>query len=390
MDRLRARLAVVAALFRLRGISCDLPACGLSRLLSNFIRVGEGACHSRPLAPRRSTQRGDSLRRLDQRGESLRRLGQRGATLVEFVVVVPTVLFLLMNLIQYGLLYHTKSQLNYAAFEAARAGTTQNASPAAIRTAFTRAMTGYHGGGTSTAQLAASYAKAITENPYVRIEILSPTKESFDDYHSPELASKLKTSSRVIPNSNLAFIQCPVDVAGCNNDPKTNASGQTLADANLLKLRITYGIPERKQIPLAGRFMNWALGVLNSGDPDAFRQGLVAAKRIPVVTHTVMRMQSPAIENANASLPGPGNDGKPTDPGPAPGPGGGELPKCPVTDPACTSSPKPEPPGDLEPVDPRPKPDPCDELNYTPIPDSGSNTGDTADLCALLPGGCRP
>ncbi len=278
-----------------------------------------------------------------QRGLCLSWHNQRGATLVEFVVVVPIVLFLLMNLIQYGLLYHSKSQLNYATFEAARAGTTSNASPAAIRAAFTRAMTGYHGGGTSTAQLAASYAKAVADTPYVRIEILSPTKESFDDYASPGLAAKLKTSSRVIPNSNLAFIKCPIDVPGCNNDPQTNASGQTLADANLLKLRITYGIPERKQIPLAGKFMNWALGILNSGDPDAFRQGLVAAKRIPVVTHTVMRMQSPAIENANASIPGPGNAGKPEDPGPGPGPEpeDGQLPKCPVTDPACTFEPQP-------------------------------------------------
>ena len=277
-----------------------------------------------------------------QRGRCRSRLDQRGATLVEFVVVVPTVLFMLMNLIQYGLLYHAKSQLNYATFEAARAGTTQNANPAAIRTAFTRAMTGYYGGGATTAQLATSHAMAVadTTDANVRIEILSPTKESFDDYASPGLATKLKTSSRVIPNSNLAFIQCPMDVPGCNNDPKTNQSGQTLADANLLKLRVTYGIPGNKQIPLAGKFMNWALGILNSGDPDAFRQGLVKAGRIPVVVHTVMRMQSPAYENANVSNPGPGNDGKPEDPGPVSG--GGELPKCPVTDPACTSEPEPE------------------------------------------------
>lgn len=295
---------------------------------------------------------------------------QRGATLVEFVVVVPTLLFMLMNLIQYGLLYHAKSQLNYATYEAARAGSVSNADPAAIRTAFTRAMTGYYGGGSTTAQLTASHtkAKADTAAANVRIEILSPTKESFDDYASPALAVRLNTSSRVIPNSNLAFIQCPIDVPGCNNDPKTNQSGQTLTDANLLKIRITYGIPENKQIPLAGKFMNWALGILNSGDPDAFRQGLVAAKRIPVVTHTVMRMQSPAYENANASLPGPGNDGKLEDPGP--GPGGGELPKCPVTDPMCTTELGPnldDLPPICDPIDPA-----CDSLppcpNVTPVP----------------------
>jgi len=316
---------------------------------------------------------------------------QGGATLVEFVVVVPTLLFLLMNLIQYGLLYHTKSQLNYAAFEAARAGTTANASPAAIRGAFTRAMTGYYGGGTTTAQLAASYLKAqedinfgvgVGKTPAVRIEILSPTKESFDDFNSPALAAKLG-AGRVIPNSNLAFISCPVDAPGCAADPGHNTSGQTLQDANLLKLRITYGIAERRQIPLAGPFMNWALSILNKDDTDAFRAGLVKGGRIPLVTHTVMRMQSPAFENGNASSPGAGNDGKPVDPGPLPP--GPELPSCPLTDPSCASQPRPRCDPDTDPTckpvppcnpatDPTCKPvdPPCDK---TPAPAPGPKPG---------------
>lgn len=266
---------------------------------------------------------------------TLRRLcDQSGATLVEFVVVVPTLLFMLMNLIQYGLLYHAKSQLNYATFEAARAGTVANADPAAIRTAFTRAMTGYYGGGTTTAALAASYAKAAADSAAARIEILAPSTESFDDYASPALAARLGRSTRVIPNAGIAFLRCPADRPGCNSDPASNRSGQTLADANLLKLRITYGIPESKQIPLAGRFMTWALGVLNPADADAFRRALVTDGRIPVVTHTMMRMQSPAFENGNASSPGPGNGGVPADPGPPPA--GNPLPTCPATDPACT------------------------------------------------------
>ena len=109
----------------------------------------------------------------------------RGATLVEFVIAGPLVLFILLVLMQYALLFHARSQLNYATFEAARAGTVANARPTAIRTTFERAMTGYHGGGTTTAELAASRAKALAEAPFTRIEILSPTRESFDDYHSP-------------------------------------------------------------------------------------------------------------------------------------------------------------------------------------------------------------
>jgi hypothetical protein len=44
------------------------------------------------------------------------------------------------------------------------------------------------------------------------------------------------------------------------------------------------------------------------------------------VAHTVLRMQSDAIRNAAmASSPGPGNDGKPIDPGP-PAAGDPDLP----------------------------------------------------------------
>ncbi len=278
---------------------------------------------------------------------------ERGATLVEFVIAGPLVLFILLVLMQYALLFNARSQLNYATFEAARAGTVANARPAVIRTAFDRAMTGYHGGGTTTAELAASRAKALAEAPFTRIEILSPTKESFDDYHSPKLAARMGAPGRVIPSTNLAQLACPIDRPGCPSNPASNASGQTLQDANLLKLRITYGIPAQKQIPLAGPFMARALAVLHPAEGDAFRAGLIADGRIPVVAHTVMRMQLPAIEAGNPSSPGPGNAGNPVDPGPpAQGP---ELPACAVTDPACT--PPTEPPPAPEPV-----PDACDRL----------------------------
>ena len=73
------------------------------------------------------------------------------------------------------------------------------------------------------------------------------------------------------------------------------------------------------------------------GKPSKSFAGLIADGRIPVVAHTVMRMQSPAIEAGNVSNPGAGNAGKPVDPGPPPqGPG---LPNCAKTDPGCTAAP---------------------------------------------------
>lgn len=262
---------------------------------------------------------------------------QRGAGLVETTLVLPTLLFLVLGLWQAALGYHAKSSVNYATFEAARAGSVANASRAKIMSGFQRAMLGYYGGGRTAAELASTGKKVLEDitGTVVRIEILSPTQESFDDYNSHELQKALKTDEKVIPNTGLDELSCPRDVPGCQSDPKKNASGQSLLDANLLKLRVTYGIPEKKQLPLVGRFYTWALGKLGAGADDPFKQALIDAHRIPVVSHVVVRMQSDAIRNAAmVSNPGPGNDGRPVDPGPpASSP---SLPTCPWWDPSCS------------------------------------------------------
>lgn len=262
---------------------------------------------------------------------------QRGAGLVESTIVLPTLLFLVLGMWQAALGYQAKSSVNYATFEAARAGAVNNASVGSITLAFQKAMLSYYGGGTSAAELKDTL-KRVTDDlgtAALRIEVLSPTRESFDDYNSPALKAKYKTDEPVIPNVGIDELSCPRDMPGCNSDPKGNASGQTLSDANLLKLRITYGIPPTKQMPMVGRFYTWALGKLDAGAGDAFKQGLIEAGRIPVVSHVVVRMQSDAIRNtAMASIPGPGNDGTPTEPSPpASSPG---LPSCPWWDPSCS------------------------------------------------------
>ncbi|WP_428505726.1 TadE/TadG family type IV pilus assembly protein [Roseateles sp.] len=262
---------------------------------------------------------------------------QQGASIVETMLVLPTLLFLVLAIWQAALGYHAKNSLNYASFEAARAGSVSNAKLSSIHAAFQKAMLPYYGGGRSLAELADTAAKAAKDldAAALRIEIISPTPESFRDYNSPALQAALKTGEPVLPNVGLDELSCPRDVPGCQKDPKTNASGQTLLDANLLKLRVTYGIPPSKQMPMLGKFYTWALGKLGAGSGDAFKLALIKAGRIPVVSHAVVRMQSDAIRNsAMVSSPGPGNDGTPTDPGP--GPVTPPLPTCPWWDPACS------------------------------------------------------
>lgn len=258
----------------------------------------------------------------------------RGATLVEFMVVAPTLLAMALAMLQTGLAFQARSLLNYATFEAARAGAVRHADVARIRRGFTRAMNAYYGGGRTPAELIRSAASAEADlAASLRIEILSPTRASFDDYHSPAAARRLDVRARVIPLTHLALLTCPADRPGCNHDPASNRSGQSLADANLLKLRVTWGLPAERQVPLAGRLFIWAQRTLNPNDPDAFRRGLLAAGRIPLVTHVTVRMQSDAIENSAIAA---GPDHNPSAPSAPPEPTPSPPPDCPGRDPACT------------------------------------------------------
>jgi outer membrane protein OmpA-like peptidoglycan-associated protein len=284
---------------------------------------------------------------------------ERGAGLVETIVVLPTLLLVIMCIWQAALVYRAKSALNYAALEAARAGSVENATVSSIQTAFRKALIPYYGGGRTYRELETTLERMLRDidDPerselLSRIEILSPTQESFTDYQSAAAQTALNEAAEraarregrsvparitepVLPNVGLDRLVCPRDNSGCNSDPARNQSGQTLLDANLLKLRITYGIPPSKQMPLAGRLYTWALNALRAGEGDAFKQTLLQSGRIPIVVHTTVRMQSDAIRNtAMISSPGPGNNGTPTDPGPPPG-DPPTLPSCGFNDPAC-------------------------------------------------------
>ena len=237
-------------------------------------------------------------------------------------------------------------------------------------------MVGYYGGGRTVAELATATARANTDitPTSLQIELLSPTKESFDDYASPRLSTKYATKARVIPNNNLSAINCPSDNAGCNKNPTVNHSGQTLSDANLLRVKITYGIPAAKQIPLVGRFYVMVLrGLTDLGiaaETEPFKLALLQQGRIPMVTHTTMRMQSDAFEDGNVSNPGAGNNGVPTIPGTGSEPGTGG---------AGTGG-----TGEGEPNEVEPACDPAVDIECAPAPNSCDANVISEDLSSDL------
>ena len=197
---------------------------------------------------------------------------QRGQSMTEFLVVMPVMLLLIFGAIQFILIYQTKSTLNYATFEAARAGTLENATREAVDNGFTRGLaplfarfstTQKKGSGydelAKKAILARNLAKAEVEDGHVKIELLNPTPQMFQAF-----------DDNTIPNDHLAF--------------RKNENGINLQDANLLKLRITYCM--KLIVPMVSSIITKAAG--GSCDTDD--------SRFPIVSQAIMRMQSPAIQ----------------------------------------------------------------------------------------------
>ena len=259
--------------------------------------------------------------------------GQRGAAMIEFTVVGPIITLIGLASLQYGMLFFAKNQYNHASFMAARAGSVEHANLDAVKQAYTRALVPIYGGGTTTSELATSYAKATADvDTSTRIELLNPTKESFSDWNNTDLQRRLNTGSkRVIPNGRQAS----------QGQKILPSSGQSIQDANLIKLRITQGY--KPKVPLVSNIYAYYLAWMDT-KTDAFNSSLIADGRIPIVTNVTLQMQSDAIEPDNpVSLPGAGNGGNPTDPGDPPivtDP----RPPCPPT--VCASG---QPPSPVEP-----------------------------------------
>ncbi len=196
---------------------------------------------------------------------------QRGQSMTEFLVVMPVMLLLILGAIQFILIYQTKSTLNYATFEAARAGSLENASRAAVDNGFTRGLAPLFARFSTTQKkgtgykelaekviLARNLARSEITDGHVKIELLNPTPQMFQAF-----------DNNTIPNDHLAFRQ--------------NENGINLQDANLLKLRITYCM--RLIVPMVSSIITQAAG----GHCDT------TDSRFPIVSQAIMRMQSPAI-----------------------------------------------------------------------------------------------
>jgi hypothetical protein len=232
--------------------------------------------------------------------------------MVELLVILPVMLLLIFGTIQLALIYHAKITLNYAAYEAVRAGTlngsgsdqdeTESASSQyeAVKEGFARGLAPlysyYEPDASARSHMhepALSQVEAFQQGrakvfeefdsplELIRIERLNPTKQAFIDFARDGL----------IPNDNLMY----------RSKMTGGASQVSIQDANLLHLRFTYWYP--LYVPFINKLMfdTFICGRGLGGDAwskwasDPACQSDVP--RIPLTATAVMRMQSPIADS---------------------------------------------------------------------------------------------
>lgn len=169
---------------------------------------------------------------------------------LEWLLAAPLVLLLGLGALQWSLLFQARGALTFALQQAAREASFDHAQPSAVSRGLARGLIPYWslaGPGQSldlfvpVAQMRLAQETAAGALVWRQI---SPSRESFSDWARPgrDAAGDEVPGRLEIPNDDLAYADSQVGAA----------SGQTLRDANLLKLELRYGVPLR--VPLIGFF----------------------------------------------------------------------------------------------------------------------------------------
>lgn len=204
-----------------------------------------------------------------------------GAATVEFAVVALLALIpLVLATLQLGLLYVTKHTVQHATFLAARAGAVSHGSHSAMLRHLAKGLAPLYAAsrvdldaGSAPPAIVAAYGRAYLDArrpDRTRLRVLNPSPAAFEDFE------RSRRGVREIPNT---FVYGAVGAR----------SGQTLADVNVLKIRVDYCA--ELAVPLIDRLVTATLRRL---DPDAFRQQCYWSRRLPIVGHALVHMHTPA------------------------------------------------------------------------------------------------
>jgi len=170
--------------------------------------------------------------------------------------------------------YQAKHALDHALTQAARQGAVDHAAGASVRAGLASGLVPYLYGAADWTELLRAEGRArehIDEGlaaGWIRLIQRSPTQESFEDWAEPALdkmgepiAGMVEIANDNLDNRRLRM-QPVSGVAGLRfSEPIGRLSGQTLADANLLRLELVYGV--RLVVPVVAPLIIRMLSVWN-------------------------------------------------------------------------------------------------------------------------------
>jgi Flp pilus assembly protein TadG len=183
-----------------------------------------------------------------------------GQAMVEFIIILPVMILLVLGILQFSFIYKAKITLNYAAFEAARAGTVNNARQFAMQNAMARSLAPLYTHDDTVAEFKAAreLVRQQINNGFLRIDLINPSPDSFNDF------GRTNSGVRSIANDNLIYRGTTVGTD----------SLQTIQDANLLKIQTYYCY--EMIVPFVNRIiwlmMRYSTGASPTGQPDLGRQ----------------------------------------------------------------------------------------------------------------------
>ena len=239
--------------------------------------------------------------------KGLRNSGAKGQAMVEYLIVLPSLLLLILGSIQFALVFMAKSTLDLAAFDGARNGALNNASKTSIKNGIAEGLAPLYqrgmAGGPSLAGAAEArvYAELVVLNPLkVKLDILNPSQQAFQDFAQkiPFITPAGAVSyMQAIPNARLLY---KPTTPGAN-------SKESIQDANLLKIQVHYCYP--LIIPLVNTTIQGIMMLVNptqtsswilshasyiGEDTDVWDQACYLQGGMPLVADGTALMQSPA------------------------------------------------------------------------------------------------
>lgn len=202
----------------------------------------------------------------------------RGFAALETAVALPALLLTGLAVLQFGLVLHARQAVMHSATEGARSGAVGHAAPEAIEQGLARGLSPWLHGAQGHADHRLGVARTRVHLSlglgagWVRWRQLSPTERSFEDWAVPSTDENGLpiAGTREIPTDNLGARalrteprsgRASAEAGSDETAPIGLSSGQTLADANLLKIEFTYGVP--LTVPLAGRMAAWVMRQLD-------------------------------------------------------------------------------------------------------------------------------